>query len=66
MDLLCPVCDRSIFENESEYHEYLATLGKKNHKSFYNKYTNNNVNLDDVMKLLSDSISTHNKSFDFF
>ena len=58
MDLLCPVWDRSIIENESEYHEYLATLGKKNHKSLYNNYTINNVNLDEVMKILSDSIST--------
>ena len=66
MDLLCPVCDRPIFENESEYHEYLATLGKKSHKSLYNKYTINNVNLDEVMKKLNDCISTHNKNFDFY
>ena len=66
MELLCAVCDGSIIENESEYHEYLATLGKKNHKSLYNKYATNNVNLDEFMKILNDYISTHNKNFDFY
>ena len=66
MDFLCKVCDRSIIENESKYFEYLAALGKKNHKILYNKYTINNVNLDEVNKLINDYISTHNKSFDFY
>ena len=56
MDLLCQVCDREIIENE-----YLAALGKKDDKN----YTINNINLDDVDKILNDYISTHNKSFDF-
>ena len=65
MDLFCKVCDRSIFENESEYNNYTATSRKKNDKCFYNKYTNINVNLDDVDKILNDFISTHNKNFVF-
>ena len=47
MTLLCEVCDRSIIANESEYHKYLATLPKKDDKSLYKKYTNNNINLDE-------------------
>ena len=35
MDLLCEECDRSIIENESEYTFYLATLRKKDDKSFF-------------------------------
>ena len=62
MNLLCRVCDRSIIENESEYYIYLATLRKKDDK----KYTINNINLDDVDKILNDYISTDNKSFDFY
>ena len=50
MSLLCEVCDRSIIENESEYIEYVATLRKKNDKNFCQKYTINNVNLDDLIK----------------
>ena len=33
MDLLCKVCDRSFFENESEDNHYLATLQKRNDKN---------------------------------
>ena len=29
MELLCPVCDRSIVGNESEYHEYMATMQER-------------------------------------
>ena len=65
MDLLCEVCDRSMIENESKYDNYLATLRKKA-KSFYKKYTINNINLDEVNKILNDYISTHNKNFDFY
>ena len=65
MDLLFKVCDRSIIENESEYHNYLATLGKKNQRSLYKKYAINNVNLDEVIKRINNYISTHNENFGF-
>ena len=66
MDILCKVCDRSINEIESEYKEYIATLRKKNDKSLYEKYTINNVNLDEFDKTLNNYISHHNKNFDFY
>ena len=66
MDLLCRVCDRSIIKNESEYNKYLATLGKEYDKSLCKKYNIDNVNLDDVDKILNDYISTHNKNFDVY
>ena len=66
MYLLCEVCDRLIIENQSEYYIYLTTLRKKDDKSFYKKYTNNKVSLDEVNKITNDYISTYNKNFDFF
>ena len=66
MDLLCRLCDRSIIDNEFEYKKYLASLRKENDKSFYKKYTINNINLDDVNKVLNNYISSHNKNVDFY
>ena len=66
MDLLCDVCDRSFFESETEYYNYLATLRKKDDKCLYKKYTVNKINLDEVSNLINDYISTHNKYFDFY
>ena len=63
MDLLCPVCDRSIIENESEYNKKLASLRKENDISIYKNYVINNGNLDDVDKILNDYVSIHNKKF---
>ena len=65
MDLLCKVCDQSIIQNESEYYEYPATLRKENDKSLYEKYNINNVDLDELDKLLNDYITTRNKKFIF-
>ena len=61
MDLLCPVCARSIIENKSEYNQYLATLRKRYDKSFYERYINNNIDSDEFDKLLNDYITTHSK-----
>ena len=65
-ELLCKVCDREIFENESELNKYLASLRNPNDKRIYKNCTINNINLDDVNKILDDYISTHNKNFDFY
>ena len=66
MELLCKICDRSTIKNESEYNKYLDTLRKKEDRSLYKKYTIINSNLDEVVKILNDYISTHNKIFDFY
>ena len=39
---------------------------KKNDKYFYTKYTINNVNIDEFVKIFNDVIITHNKKFDFY
>ena len=66
MDFLCKVCDPSIIEFQSEYKEYIATSRKENDKSLQKKLTINNINLDEVDKILNDYVTTHNKLFDFY
>ena len=66
MDLLCKVCDPETIENESEYKNYIATLRKKDDKSIYIKNVINNINLDEVDKILKDYVSTHNKKFEIY
>ena len=65
-ELLCKVCDREIFENESELNKYLASLRKTYDRSLYKKSTINNINLNDINKILDDYITIHNKKFDFY
>ena len=66
MDLFCPVCDREIIENVSEYKNCTATPRKIVDKSIYKKNAINNINLDEVDKILNDYVSTHNKKFDIY
>ena len=54
MSFLCKQCDRSNIENQFEYMKYLATLRMENDESLYKKYTINNINLDEVDKILND------------
>ena len=53
MNILCKVCDRWIIENESESKDYLTFMWKKNDESVYNKYTINNINLDENDKKIN-------------
>ena len=67
MDYICQVCDRSIIENPSEYQHYpVDTSHKKNDNSLYIKYTIDNINLDEVDKILNDYITTHIEKFNFY
>ena len=66
MDFLWKVCDKSIIEDESKYNNYIATLTKEHDKSFYEKYTIINPNLDEIDKILNDYITKHNKKFDIY
>ena len=66
MDLLCRVCHRDIIENESEYKNYIASLCKKDDKIIYKKYVFNNINLNEVDKILKDYVSIHDKKFNIY
>ena len=61
MNLLCQVCDRLIIENESEYNQYLATMRKKDDKSFNGNFIINDVNLDEGDESLDNYVTTHNE-----
>ena len=65
-DLLCPICDYDILNDKNEFYEYLTTRRKKYDKNIYKKYDINNINLDDVDKILNDYINIHNKKFDIY
>ena len=41
-------------------------MRKKEHKSLYEKYTINNINLDEVDKILNDYVTTHKKKLCFY
>ena len=41
-------------------------MQKKNDLSLYNKYTINNINLDEVDKILKDYVTTQTKKFDLY
>ena len=66
MVFLCKVCDREILEYESEYKNYMATSRKKIDQTLYTKYTNNNINLDEIDQILDKHTTSCNKKFYFF
>ena len=66
MDILCKVCDKDIIENRSEYKNYIATIRKKDDKSIYKTYVINNINLDEVDKIINDYVSTHDKKINIY
>ena len=63
MDILCKLCHRLIIENPSEFQEYLATLRKTDDEGLYEKYTINNINFDEVDRILNENVTIHNKKF---
>ena len=46
MDFLCKICDRSVYENLSEYKDFLSITRKKIDDSLCTNYVIINVNLD--------------------
>ena len=60
MNILCKACDKDIIENESKNYHYMATLTEEYDKSFYENYSINNPNLDEIEKLLNEYISSYN------
>ena len=65
-ELLCPTCDYDILNYKNELYEYLTTFRKKNDKNMYKKYVVNNIDLDEVDKILNDYVNIHNKKFDIY
>ena len=66
MDYICQYCDRFLIDNPDEYENYLSTSRKKNDQNLYIKYTINNINFDELDKILEDYIYTHKKKLVFY
>ena len=64
--LLCLECDSDIFEDENELYKYLATFQKESDKTIYKKIVIDNIDLDDIDKILIDYIDIHNKKFNIY
>ena len=65
-DLLCRVCDRDIFEKESKLYNYLTSFHKDNDKNMYKSIVINDVNLNEIDKIINDYIEIHNKKFNIY
>ena len=65
-EILCQVSDYEIFNDRHELNHYLASFHKRNDRGFYYKYTINNVNLNNINKLLDYYITIHNEKIDMY
>ena len=66
MDFFCKVCDKSNFENESNYNNYIATSKIEHDQSFFENYIIINPNLVEMDKILNDCITSHIKNFNIY
>ena len=65
-DIFCQVCDYEIFNDKNELNYYLTTLHKRYDRGLYYKYTNNNINLNNINKIFDYYITIHNEKFDMY
>ena len=66
MDLFCKICDRLNIESGFIYEDFLSGFRHKIDISLCINYLINNVNLDEIYKILKDYVYTPNKKFDFY
>ena len=61
-ELLCLKCNHDIFEDKNKLYKYLSTFHRENDK----KTIIDNIDLDNIDKILNDYIENHNKKFDIY
>ena len=66
IELLCEICDSDIFDDEDKLYKYLTTFQKDDDKSINKKIIIDNINLNDIDKVLNNYIDIYNKKFDFY
>ena len=64
--ILCRVCDHEIFDDKNELYQYFASFNKRYDRCFYYKYTINNINLNNFIKIFDYYITIHNEKFDMY
>ena len=62
-ELLCVKCNHVFFEDKNKFYNYLSTFQKQNDKNIYKKIIIDNIDLDNIDKILNDYIKLHNKKF---
>ena len=65
-ELLCLKCNHETFEDNDKLYNYLATFQKENDKNIYKKIVIDNIDLDNIDKILNNYIDNHNKKFDIY
>ena len=65
-ELLCLKCNQDIFDDKNKLYNYLATFQKENDKNIYKKIIIDNIDLDNIDKILNNYINNHNKKFDVY
>ena len=65
-ELLCVKCDHEIFEDKNKLYKYLYTFQRENNKNIYKKIVIDNIDLDDIDKILNNYIKNHNKKIDIY
>ena len=65
-ELLCLKCNQDIFDDKNKLYNYLATFQRENDKSIYKKIIIDNIDLDNIDKILNIYINNHNKKFDVY
>ena len=63
MIILCSLCDREIFEDDSKLSKYINDHFKSIDRCLYIEYTIDNANLYNFEKIISEYISYHKKKF---
>ena len=65
-ELLCLKCNQDIFDDKNKLYNYLATFQKENDKNIYKKKFIDNIDLDNIDKILNNYINNHDKKFDIY
>ena len=65
-ELLCLKCNHDIFEDRNKLDKYLSNFQRENDKNIYKKIIIDNIDLDNIDKILNDHINNHNKKFDIY
>ena len=64
--MLCRVCDYDIFEDKNKLYKYLVTFQKEGDNNIYKKIIIDNIDLDNIDKILNNHIEIHNKKFNIY
>ena len=65
-ELLCLKCNHEIFEDKNKLYNYLSNFQRENNKKISKKIIIDNIDLDNVDKILNNYINNHDKKFDSY